>query len=84
MSPELGHRTAPHRAVTLSSVAGLAGLTGPRTPKGSTSRAFSMGAFSGSFGGGRISVGRSLPPSPDILGSVTSLSLPGFAAFESA
>lgn len=40
-------------------------LTGPKTDNSSTSRAFSMGALSGSFGGGRMSVGRSFPPSSD-------------------
>lgn len=46
------------------------GLTGPRTPSSSTSRAFSMGALPGSLGGGRMSVGRSLPPSSVMLADV--------------
>lgn len=42
-------------------------LTGPMTLRSSTSSAFSIGALSGSFGGGRMRVGRSLPPSSDIV-----------------
>lgn len=41
-------------------------LTGPMTLRSSTSKAFSMGAFSGSSGGGRMRVGRSLPSVSDI------------------
>lgn len=42
-------------------------LTGPMTLRSNTSRAFSMGAFSGSLGGGRMSVDRSLLLSSGIL-----------------